>query len=110
MDRTGLDWNRHQWVGERGQRGVTPDDISDEARWNLYQWVGEPSTGRAAGSWEPDVPDLGGGFSGFGRADGGGQRWATGYRRDQRERRDQETTEARVPPLNSEGNPTLEIG
>lgn len=84
MDHLHRAWNRYQWVGEprRGSVGEASfDDIANDARWNLYQWVGDLG-GSPQRQWElPPEPDTSGGFSGFGHADSGGQRWATGYRR-----------------------------
>jgi hypothetical protein len=72
-------WDRSQWVGEGQGDGPTPRAADAElGRWNYAQWVGEgqgdvqrPGLVNATG--EPGTPN---GFTGFGVADSGGQRWA----------------------------------
>lgn len=76
-------WTRWQWVGEpqnSADRRAEVESLADDRQWNLYQWVGQVpgATGRR---FDPSsAVDTTGGFSGFGHADSGGQRWATGYR------------------------------
>lgn len=76
-------WTCYQWVGEQSAHPYTSspfDDADDDvASWNLCQWVGQRPDGGRMAPWTPDpVLDTSGGFSGFGHADSGGQRWALG--------------------------------
>jgi len=80
MNDLALRWDRRQWVGETQWGPAGPvEPLEPEAEWNHGQWVG---VGRRSGPQPRPVspPDTRGGFSGFGVSDGGGQRWATGYR------------------------------
>jgi hypothetical protein len=80
MDDIGRGWDRHQWVGDPANRAASKGDAGDDvARWSLDQWVGESAHGGPRRRWRPAEVDTAGGFSGFGQADGGGQRWAMGY-------------------------------
>lgn len=74
-------WTRYQWAGERPTQDPSLSSLDDDVRveeWNLCQWVGERPDGTRTPPWTPDpVVDTSGGFSGFGHADSGGQRWAS---------------------------------
>ena len=92
MDRLDRAWTRYQWVGQRSHdRTGTIEEMAHDVSWNFHQWVGEGRNGEgrngaSLGHRDPEsMRDVRGGFSGFsgfGYADSGGQRWATGYCRD----------------------------
>lgn len=80
MDGIGRTWDRYQWVGEPASKAASRPETADHvARWSLDQWIGESTRGNSRGQWVAEEVDTSGGFSGFGQADGGGQRWAIGY-------------------------------
>ena len=77
-------WDRRQWVGETQRSGAyadQPEQLTDLVPWNLAQWVGEGQGASAGTHVRPSAHDPRSGFSGGGRPDTGGQRWAIGYPR-----------------------------
>ena len=95
MDALARRWTRYQWVGETptgdaftSDRSVDQTTVRDQLNieWNLSQWPAERSSGERR-AWLPAVVlDTAGGFSGFGHADSGGQRWASVDRPSPREK------------------------
>jgi len=80
MDDIGRRWDRYQWVGEPANKAASKAHTDEcVAAWSLDQWIGESRPGDPRRRWVPGEVDTSGGFSGFGQADGGGQRWATRY-------------------------------
>jgi hypothetical protein len=80
MNGTGRTWDRHQWAGApAGQARGASEPPTYDGKWSLWQWVGTFPAEREALERRLDEPETSGGFSGFGVADSGGQRWATGY-------------------------------
>lgn len=78
MDEIGRTWDRHQWVG-RGRR-ASAGEVDELEAWHFAQWIGDRGKAATDRHRSPVRIDTSGGFSGFGLADSGGQRWATGYR------------------------------
>jgi hypothetical protein len=80
VDEIGRTWDRHQWVGD-GRRDHVSGGLGDELEaWHFSQWIGDPGKAATDRGRSPVRIDTSGGFSGFGIADSGGQRWANGYR------------------------------
>jgi len=79
MDRQPPSWNRYQWTSESGVPSPAARDL-ELARWSSVQWASgaplatESSRPRRIESADDGLPH---GFSGFGVADSGGQRWAS---------------------------------
>ena len=84
MDGIERAWNGVQWVGDQGSssgQGLSePDPLP---RWHCQQWAGvsDESGARRSGAHHRR-PNEFSGFSGFGHTVAGGQRWASGYNRD----------------------------
>jgi hypothetical protein len=84
MDGIERDWNGVQWVGDQGATSVSSVNEPDPLpRWHSGQWAGvtDEFGGRRSGVHNRR-PNEFSGFSGFGHAMAGGQRWASGYGHD----------------------------
>jgi hypothetical protein len=80
MDEIGKTWDRHQWVGRGRRDDASAGEVDELEAWHFSQWIGHAGKAATDRHRSPVRIDTSGGFSGFGLADSGGQRWANGYR------------------------------